>query len=50
MKNFQMYYPCNVTFGKGAEEGVGKAAAKYGKKVLLHYDSGDFLEKSGLLG
>ncbi len=49
MKNFEMYYPCDYVFGKGVELEAGKRAAKYGKKVLLHYDGGDFLEKSGLL-
>lgn len=50
MNNFEMYYPCDYVFGKDVELEAGKRASQFGKKVLLHYDGGDFLEKSGLLG
>ena len=49
MKDFQFTYPVNVTFGKDAETKVGEAAIKFGKKVLIHHDSGAYLEESGLL-
>jgi len=47
MKNFRFYNGTEIIFGKGQESKVGKFAAKYGKKVLLHYGGGS-IKKSGL--
>lgn len=47
MLNFEYSMPTNLIFGKDTQHNVGKEAAKYGKKVLLHYGGGS-IKKSGL--
>lgn len=47
MENFTFQNPTRIIFGRGAENQVGKEAAKYGKKILLHYGGGS-IKKSGL--
>ncbi len=47
MNNFAFKNPTQILFGKGIEMSVGKEAAKYSKKVLLHYGGGS-IKKSGL--
>ncbi len=38
MKNFNLYTPTNIIFGKGEENNVGQIISNYGyKKILLHY-------------
>ncbi len=49
MENFVFSNPTRILFGKGMEDSVGKEAARYGKKVLLHYGS-ERVRDSGLLG
>ncbi|MDF2612912.1 MAG: putative butanol dehydrogenase [Clostridia bacterium] len=40
MLNFEYYNPAKIIFGRDTEKEVGREAAKYGKKVLLHYGGG----------
>jgi alcohol dehydrogenase YqhD (iron-dependent ADH family) len=47
MVNFDYQNPTRIIFGKGAENDVGKYAASFGKKVLLHYGGGS-IKKTGL--
>ena len=47
MINFNFYNGTEIIFGKDRENEVGKYAAKYGKKVLLHYGGGS-IKASGL--
>jgi hypothetical protein len=47
MLNFTFSNTTKIVFGKGVEEQVGKEAATWGKKVLLHYGGGHIV-KSGL--
>jgi alcohol dehydrogenase len=47
MKNFTFKNDTRIIFGKDTEGQVGKEAAKYGKKVLLHYGGGS-IKKYGL--
>lgn len=47
MLNFELDLPTRIIFGKGSIDRVGKEISKYGKKVLLHHDGGDYLK--GLL-
>jgi alcohol dehydrogenase len=47
MQNFEYCGPTRYFFGRDAEKEVGKAAAQYGKKVLLHYGGGS-IKKIGL--
>lgn len=47
MINFNFYNGTEIVFGKGRENNVGDYAAKYGKKVLLHYGGGS-IKKTGL--
>jgi len=47
MINFNFFNGTELIFGKGRENEVGKYAAKYGKKALLHYGGGS-IKKSGL--
>ncbi|GAB1484291.1 iron-containing alcohol dehydrogenase [Treponema sp.] len=47
MDNFEFQNPTRIIFGKGTENQVGEEAAKYGKKVLLHYGGGS-IKASGL--
>ena len=50
MLDFNFCVSTNFIFGKGAHEQVGETAASYGvKRVMLVYDSGDFLKTTGLL-
>lgn len=45
LNNYVQYNPNKIIFGKGTEEQVGKLIKEYGcKKVLIHYDSGDFIK------
>ena len=49
MENFHFYSPTYFSFGKKAEQGVGKLVKKFGgNKVLLHF-GGSSAQKSGLL-
>ncbi len=48
MIDFTYYAPTKVTFGKGAEDKAGEAAAPFGKKALLVSGMGS-AEKSGVL-
>jgi alcohol dehydrogenase YqhD (iron-dependent ADH family) len=49
MDNFEFYSPTYFSFGKGAEEDVGKLARRFGAtRVLIHYGSAS-AEKTGLL-
>ena len=47
MDNFNFYNGTEIVFGRGKENSVGEYAAKYGKKVLLHYGGGS-IKSSGL--
>lgn len=47
MNDFVFQCPTKIIFGKGTESAIGKEAAQYGKKVLLHYGGGS-IKKSGL--
>jgi alcohol dehydrogenase YqhD (iron-dependent ADH family) len=47
MDDFTYSWETRITFGKGAERKVGEEAAKYSKKVLLHYGGGS-IKKTGL--
>ncbi|MEA2015708.1 MAG: iron-containing alcohol dehydrogenase [Actinomycetota bacterium] len=47
MKNFKFRNNTEIIFGKDMEKSVGAEAAKYGKKVLLHYGGGS-IKKYGL--
>ncbi len=47
MENFIFQNPTRFIFGKKAENQVGKEAAQYCKKILLHYGGGS-IKKSGL--
>ncbi|MCX7709894.1 MAG: iron-containing alcohol dehydrogenase [Clostridia bacterium] len=47
MENFIFQNPTKIIFGKGMERQVGKEAAAYSKKVLLHYGGGN-IKKTGL--
>ncbi len=47
MLNFTFSNETKIVFGRGVEEQVGKEAAVWGKKVLLHYGGGHIV-KSGL--
>ena len=48
MLNFELEFPTKLIFGKSSVDKVGKEVAKYGKKVLIHHDGGDYLKE--LLG
>ena len=47
MINFNFCNSTEIIFGKGEENNVGKYAAKYGAKVLLHYGGGS-IKNTGL--
>ncbi|MBA4421369.1 MAG: NADH-dependent alcohol dehydrogenase [Anaerolinea sp.] len=47
MDNFTFTNPTKIIFGRGTENKVGKEAAAYSNKVLLHYGSGS-IKASGL--
>lgn len=47
MDNFTFQAQTKLIFGKGTELQVGAEAARYGKKVLLHYGGGS-IKKTGL--
>ena len=47
MINFIFCNSTEIIFGKGEENNAGKHAAKYGKKVLLHYGGGS-IKSTGL--
>ena len=40
MINFTFSNTTKIVFGRGVEEQAGKEAAKWGKKVMLHYGGG----------
>ncbi len=48
MDDFEFQNPTRIYFGRQYEAQIGSIAARYGKKVLLHY-GGKSAEKSGLL-
>ena len=47
MENFEFLNPTKIIFGKGTEKKVGQEAAKYSKKILLHYGGGS-IKRTGL--
>ena len=47
MENFEFRNPTKIIFGRGAEENVGREAALYSKKILLHFGGGS-IRASGL--
>ena len=47
MLNFTFSNTTKIVFGRGVEEQAGKEAAKWGKKVMLHYGGGHIV-RSGL--
>ena len=47
MDNFEFCNPTKIIFGRGTEAQVGKEAAAYSKKVLLHFGGGS-IKSSGL--
>lgn len=47
MRNFVFSNITKIVFGRGAEDKVGQEAARYGRKVLLHYGGGHIV-RSGL--
>ena len=47
MDNFEFCNPTKIVFGKGTEAQVGKEAAAYSKKILLHFGGGS-VKSSGL--
>lgn len=47
MKNFELYNPTRVFFGKGETDRIGKEIKKYGNKVLLTY-GGKSIKQNGL--
>ncbi|WP_053955507.1 iron-containing alcohol dehydrogenase [Inediibacterium massiliense] len=47
MKNFKLYLPTKIIFGKDTESKAGQETKKYSKKVLLHYGGGS-IKKYGL--
>jgi alcohol dehydrogenase YqhD (iron-dependent ADH family) len=47
MTNFTYVNPARIIFGRGTEREVGRQAALYGKRVLLHYGGGS-IRASGL--
>lgn len=50
MENFAFNLPTEIIFGKKQINNLHEYVKKYGvKKILLHHDGGDYLEKSGLL-
>lgn len=51
MEDFTFSWPTNIIFGKNAENCIGEKIARYGKKVLLHFDGDEkdcFIKKIGL--
>ena len=46
IKDYVQYNPSKIIFGKGAENNIGKIISEeyQAKKVLIHYDSGDFIK------
>ncbi len=48
MIDFTFCVPTRFVFGKGSPSKVGEEAARYGKRILIHHDGGDYL--SALLG
>ena len=47
MENFIAYNPTKLHFGRGVMDGLGKAVAEYGKRVLLVYGGGS-IKKNGI--
>lgn len=47
MIDFEFCNPTRIVFGRGMERRGGEEAAKYGRKVLLHYGGGS-IRKTGL--
>lgn len=47
MDNFEFCNPTKIVFGRGTEAQVGKEAAAYSKKILLHFGGGS-IKSSGL--
>ncbi|MDQ7795226.1 MAG: iron-containing alcohol dehydrogenase, partial [Spirochaetia bacterium] len=48
MDEFVFHNPTTIYFGKRYEAEVGRIAAQYGKRVLLHFGGGS-AERTGLL-
>ena len=50
INDFDIKIATKFVFGRGAEKKVGNELAEIGAStVLLHYDGGDYLSKSGVL-
>ena len=47
MDYFEFCNPTKIVFGRGTEAQVGKEAAAYSKKILLHFGGGS-VKRSGL--
>lgn len=47
MNDFTLHLTTKIVFGRDAESKIGEEAARYGKKVLLHYGGGS-IKRSGL--
>jgi len=43
MVDFTFCVPTRFVFGKGSVVKVGEEAARYGKRILIHHDGGDYL-------
>jgi alcohol dehydrogenase len=48
MRNFEYCNPTRIIFGRGTEARVGAEAAKFSRRILLHYGGGS-IKGSGLL-
>ena len=44
MLNFNYYNPTRIIFGKDTISETGALAARYGKKVLLHFGGGSIMK------
>jgi len=49
MQNFSFSSPTKFEFGRNAEERIGKLAAVYGRKALVHFGMGTFVKVNGIL-
>jgi len=47
MIDFVYHNPTSIVFGRGAEKNTGEFAARYGKKILLHYGGGS-IKRNGV--
>ena len=47
MRNFEYYNPARIIFGRGEEKQAGPEAARFGKRILLHYGGGS-IKRNGV--